>query len=130
MRVGLGTWVGQVFYSSFNSKSRGVAILIHHSLHFTLEKTMSNNDGRYVLISGYLYGEHVLIGCIYGRNMYEATFFPKLLSDIVSIHTPYVLLGGDFNCIYDPCVDQSPPRPTAISRKSLRLQELPRLRTV
>uniref|UniRef100_A0A3B5Q8L8 exodeoxyribonuclease III n=1 Tax=Xiphophorus maculatus TaxID=8083 RepID=A0A3B5Q8L8_XIPMA len=101
-------WVGQVFYSSHNSKSRGAAILIHHSLPFTLEKTM----------------KHILIGCIYGPNLYEATFFPKLLLDIASVHTPYIVLGGgDFNCIHDPCVDQSPPRSTTTSRKSLRLRE-------
>uniref|UniRef100_A0A3Q0QX31 exodeoxyribonuclease III n=1 Tax=Amphilophus citrinellus TaxID=61819 RepID=A0A3Q0QX31_AMPCI len=117
------TWVGQEFHSSYNSKSRGVAILIHRSLPFTLEKTMSDKDGRYVLISGYLYGEHILIGCIYGPNIYEATFLPKLLSDVASVHTPYIMLGGHFNCIPDPCVDQSPPRPTATSRKSLRLRE-------
>uniref|UniRef100_A0A3Q2ZLT7 exodeoxyribonuclease III n=1 Tax=Kryptolebias marmoratus TaxID=37003 RepID=A0A3Q2ZLT7_KRYMA len=116
-------WVGQVHYSSHNSKSRGVAILIHRSLPFTLEKTMSDNDGRYVLISGFLYGEHILIGCIYGPNIYEATFFPKLLSDIASVHTPYIVVGGDFNCIHDPNVDQAPPRSTSTSRKSLRLRE-------
>lgn len=116
-------WVGQVFYSSHNSKSRGVAILIHRSLPFTLEKTISDNDGRYVLISGYLYGEQILIGCIYGPNIYEATFLPKLLSDVTSVHTPYTVLGGDFNCIHDPCVDQSPPRLNSTSRKSLRLRE-------
>lgn len=31
-------WVGQVFYSSYNSKSRGVAILINKKLNFTIDK--------------------------------------------------------------------------------------------
>uniref|UniRef100_A0A3B5MBM6 exodeoxyribonuclease III n=1 Tax=Xiphophorus couchianus TaxID=32473 RepID=A0A3B5MBM6_9TELE len=90
-------WVGQVFYSSHNSKSRGAAILIHHSLPFTLEKTMSDNDGY---------------------------FLPKtFVGYCFSTHTVYCIGGGDFNCIHDPCVDQSPPRSTTTSRKSLRLRE-------
>jgi len=48
------SWVGQVYYSSYNTNSRGVAILIHRSLPFTLEKTIKDNDGRYILISAYL----------------------------------------------------------------------------
>lgn len=117
------TWVGQVFYSSYNSKSRGVAILIHRNTPFILEKTISDNDGRYVLISGYLYGEQILIGCIYGPNVYEASFLPKLLSDVTSINSSYIVLGGDFNCVFDPCIDQSPPKLSPTSRKSVRLQE-------
>lgn len=33
-------WVGQIYYSSFNSQSRGVAILIHKHLAFTLDKVI------------------------------------------------------------------------------------------
>lgn len=117
------SWVGQVFYSSYNTNSRGVAILIHHSLPFTLETTIKDNDGRYVLISGYLYGEQILIGCIYGPNSYDSAFFPKLLSEVSSVSTPYVVLGGDFNCVSDPSVDQSPSKSNPASRKSLRLKE-------
>ena len=31
-------WVGQVFYSSFNSKKHGVAIFVHKKLNFVLLK--------------------------------------------------------------------------------------------
>lgn len=117
------SWVGQVFYSSYNTNSRGVAILIHRCLPFTLEKTIKDNNGRYILISGYLYGEQILIGCIYGPNSYDSAFFSKLLSEVTSLSTPYVVLGGDFNCVPDPGLDQSPPKPGPIPRKSLRLNE-------
>lgn len=63
------SWVGQVFYSSYNSKSRGVAILLHRSLPFTLDKTMTDKEGRYVLVSGYLYGELVIFGCMSQMHM-------------------------------------------------------------
>lgn len=38
-------WVGQVFYSSFNSKKRGVAILVHKKLNFVLLKQIKMRKG-------------------------------------------------------------------------------------
>ncbi|XDV28526.1 hypothetical protein PO909_031812 [Leuciscus waleckii] len=116
------SWVGQVFYSSYNSKSRGVAILLHRSLPFTLDKTISDKEGRYVLLSGYLYGEHVVFGCIYAPTIYEASFIPQLISDLATFSSPYLLLGGDFNCTSDPNIDVSPPQSTR-SKKSIKTGE-------
>lgn len=47
-------WVGQIYYSSFNSKSRGVAILIHKHLTFTLDKVIQDTEGWYVVVTGLL----------------------------------------------------------------------------
>ncbi|XDV45285.1 hypothetical protein PO909_013405 [Leuciscus waleckii] len=116
------SWVGQVFYSSYNSKSRGVAILLHCSLPFTLDKTISDKEGRNVLLSGYLYGEHVVFGCIYAPTIYEASFIPQLISDLATFSSPYLLLGGDFNCTSDPNIDVSPPQSTR-SKKSIKTGE-------
>ena len=95
-------WVDQVFYSSYNSKSRGVAILLHRFLPFTLDKTTSDKEGHYVLLFGYLYGEHVIFGCIYSPTIYEASFIPQLISDLAKFSSPYLLLGGDFNYTPNP----------------------------
>lgn len=78
-------WVDQVFYSSFNSKSRGVAILLHKRLPFTLEKCYKDSEGRYVIISGLLYGEKLILGCIYSPNTFEASFYSKLIAVLSSI---------------------------------------------
>lgn len=115
-------WVGQVFYSSYKSNSRGVAILLHRNLPFTLDRTISDGEGRYILVAGHIYGEHVLLGSIYAPNIYDPAFFPKLLADISGFSTSYILIGGDFNCTPNPTIDQSPPRPSP-SRKSLKLAE-------
>uniref|UniRef100_A0A3B3BIE4 Endonuclease/exonuclease/phosphatase domain-containing protein n=1 Tax=Oryzias melastigma TaxID=30732 RepID=A0A3B3BIE4_ORYME len=117
-------WVGQVFYSSFNSKSRGVAILFHRSLPFTLEKVVKDSEGRYVLLSGCLYGEQVVLGCIYAPNVYEPSFLPQLISDLTSFSSQYIVLGGDFNCVLDSTVDMSPPRVTRLKKSEKMLEFL------
>lgn len=117
-------WVGQVFYSSFNSHSRGVAVLIHKKLPFTLEEVFKDDGGRYVIISGFLFGERILIGSIYGPNAFEPSFFSRLLAAASSRLAPFTVLGGDFNCVQDAGVDQSPSKSAFISKKTARLKEL------
>lgn len=117
-------WVGQVFYSSFNSHSRGVAILIHKKLPFTLEEVIKDEGGRYVIISGSLFGEQILIGSIYGPNTFEPSFFSRLLGAASPRLAPFTVFGGDFNCVQDASVDQSPSKSAFISKKTARLKEL------
>lgn len=48
-------WVGQMFHSNFHSKSRGTAILIHKDVPFSVSSSISDPNGRYVMVSGTLY---------------------------------------------------------------------------
>uniref|UniRef100_A0A3P9IZ02 Endonuclease/exonuclease/phosphatase domain-containing protein n=1 Tax=Oryzias latipes TaxID=8090 RepID=A0A3P9IZ02_ORYLA len=118
------SWVGQVFYSSFNSKSRGVAILLHRILPFTFEKELKDSQGRYILLSGHLYGEQVVFGCVYAPNVYDPSFLPQLISDLTSFSSSYVLLGGDFSCVLDPKADMSPPRSDRLKKSEKMLEFL------
>lgn len=52
-------WIGQVFHSNFNSKSRGTAIVIHKRIKFVPQNVISDPDGRYVIVSG-IYTKHLL----------------------------------------------------------------------
>lgn len=45
-------WLGLVYYSSFTSKSRGVAILVHKSLPLTEVEVKADTLGRYIMIKG------------------------------------------------------------------------------
>lgn len=83
------SWVGQVFYSSYNSKSRGVAILLHRSLPFTLDKTMTDKEGRYVLVSGYLYGELDIFGCMEMHNFCQT--WPHFLPHIYFLEVTLIV---------------------------------------
>lgn len=115
-------WVGQLYYSSFNSKSGGVAIHIHKHLAFTLDKVIRDTDGRFIIITGVLYGEIILIGSVYAPNTSDSSFYSKLLADISSVCPPYVILGRDFNCGMSSDMDYSPPK-TQPLQKWQKLQQ-------
>uniref|UniRef100_A0A3B5A4F9 Endonuclease/exonuclease/phosphatase domain-containing protein n=1 Tax=Stegastes partitus TaxID=144197 RepID=A0A3B5A4F9_9TELE len=102
------SWVGHVFYSSNSSSNHGVAILLHRILAFRMDKEIKDKEGCYVLISGHIFGEHVVIGCVYAPTVFEPSFLPGLLANISSLSCSLMVLGGDFNCVLDPSIDQSP----------------------
>ena len=55
----------QVYYSSYKSSKRGVAILIMPQIAFTLEKLISDKEGRYVMVVGKVDEEMVSFMNIY-----------------------------------------------------------------
>lgn len=68
--LGQREWASEVYYFSFSTSKRGVAILIIKNTLFSLDKYIKGKNGPYVLITGGLHGEHITIGCIYALNVY------------------------------------------------------------
>ncbi len=57
--------VGQLFFSSFSSSSRGVVILLRRTLPFQLLDCFKDKGSHYVIIKGLLHGEEIAIMNIY-----------------------------------------------------------------
>lgn len=100
-------WVSQVYHSSFQSKCRGVAILIHKKVHFVCTNVLTDPNGRYVVITGQLHGTPVVLANIYGPNWDNENFFQLLFSKLPNISSHLLILGGDFNCWLNPSLDRS-----------------------
>lgn len=87
-------WVGQIFFSSFKTNSRGVAILIHKHTPFELIEQISDTEGRYILVKGKIWDKELTLLNIYAPN----TDTPSFISDMISlfnIHcTTLGLMGG------------------------------------
>lgn len=90
-----------------------MVILINTNTPFILEKCAKQ---CYVLTTGFLYGEHIRIGCVYAPNVYQGEFYSKLLADISAMSSAVSVIAGDFNCVMDPEVDRSPPAGTTPSK--------------
>ncbi len=61
-------WVGQLYHSQFNTKARGTAILIHKNVQFTPKESISDPQGRFVIVTGSLFNIQVTLACIYAPN--------------------------------------------------------------
>uniref|UniRef100_A0A3Q3FF70 exodeoxyribonuclease III n=1 Tax=Labrus bergylta TaxID=56723 RepID=A0A3Q3FF70_9LABR len=106
----LREWVGQVHFSSYSTNKRGVIILLHRNLPFTVTASFQDTEGRIVLVKGVLFGEDVLLGNIYAPNAQDGAFFALLFSQLAEMDCPNMIIGGDFNCSLSPSLDRLPPQ--------------------
>lgn len=117
-------WVGQVYHSSFNSRSRGTAILMHKRVMFLMEQVISDPEGRFVIVSGVLFQKPVVLVNVYAPNWDSPTFIPMLFSKIPNLDTHHLIFGGDLNCIVDNNLDKSVYRPSTSSAMTRSLISL------
>lgn len=100
-------WVGEMFHSQFNYKSRGVAILIHKKIPFHVSKTILDPNGRYVIVVGKLFQLSLVLVNIYGPNFDDDIFFKKILSTIPNLDSHHLIMSGDYNLVLDSVLDRS-----------------------
>lgn len=97
-------WSGQIFFSSYSSHSRGVAIMINRRVPFVFESMVKDNYGRYIILKGYIASENVTIANVYAPNQDDPQFFHNFH---FKLFLPCTIIGGDFNLVLDSA-DRSP----------------------
>lgn len=113
-------WTG--VFSSFISRSRGVAVLIRKNIPLII--SVKDLKGRYVIIRGPFCQNNVMMN-VYFAPAHPTTFFTKIFLDLVPfLSNPTVIIGGDFNLILNPLSDRfphstAPPSPQAIMLHAL-----------
>ena len=90
-----------VFFSSFTSQARGVAILLHKNVPFQVISVIKDPFGRFVTAQGLLHLEPITLVNVYGPNT-DPQFFKKLFFTLSDLH-----MGGDVNLVLDPILDRS-----------------------
>lgn len=116
-------WVGQIFHSSFNTKARGTAIIIHKKIQFTSSGFISDPQGRFVLVSGKLFHTQVILVNIYAPNWDDVGFVQRVVCQLPDLNTHLLILGGDFNCVMDLNLDRSKPKAQTPSKMACRFAE-------
>lgn len=66
----------QSFYTTFTSKTKGVAIFIHHSFPLDFQQVYKDQDSRYIIIKGMLSGRELTIANVYAPNDSQTTTIP------------------------------------------------------
>lgn len=111
-------WVGQIYHSSFNSKARGVAILVHKNVPLSVTNVISDPNGRFIIVSGKISGNGIVLVNVYGPNWDNEDFFKKLFFSLPDLNGSQLIIGGDFNCCLDPLLDRSSNKPHHLSKSS------------
>ena len=103
-------WNGDIFYNHGKSDSCGVAMLVSPSLDFDVSVLFNDNCGR-LLITKIECNDQVFQVC----NIYAPTrdkvkdqqkFLKQLHETISNLDCVNLILGGDFNTVFDPNMDK------------------------
>ena len=58
----------QIYSASYNSKKRGVSIIINKEVPLIHKNTIADPEGRYIIINGLINNNNIIIASIHGPN--------------------------------------------------------------
>lgn len=119
-------WISQIYQSTFSSKARGVAILIliRRNVPFEHISTISDPNGRYLIVTGHILSRHFTFLNVYAPNFDDPGFFRKDFNLIPDLSTTHLIAGGDYNTVLDCFTDRLSTRPTSPSNSTTTLNNL------
>lgn len=112
-----------MFHSTFNSKAKGVAILINKIVQFSASEVKMDKNETYLIIVGSLYNVPVLLVNVYVPNVDCTGFINILLSNLPFLDTRLLAQGSDLNCVIDPLLDRLNPLTLTQSAMSKSVSE-------
>lgn len=118
------SWAGHIFQSTFSSKARGVSIIIRKNIPFQHIKTISDDSGRFLIVTGQLYSIHITLVNVYGPNVDDAGFFCKIFDKLPGLSNTNLIIAADFNVILDWHLDRSSKKQSSPSNASVTLNSL------
>lgn len=82
-------------FSSFETNSRGVAILVHKNVPFELTGSISDIEGRYILLNGKIWGKHITLLNVYAPNSDTPTFIYDMVTLLNIQCSSLGVMGGN-----------------------------------
>ena len=88
-----------MFFSHGRSHSKGVMILINPSLDLKVEKCISDQRGRFIILKLLRDNNPLFLVNVYAPNdANNVNFFTKLNHQLQEFAVESIIIGGDFNC--------------------------------
>ena len=98
-------WGYECFFASFNSQSRGVAILMNNIFDFKVKDVISDTHGNYIILNIRTAEEDITLVNIYGPNRDSPEFYSTIQSKIQQFQHPKLIIAGDWNLVLNPYLD-------------------------
>lgn len=97
----------KIYSATYNSKQRGVSILVNNNLLFTQQSITNDPDGRFLIMNVSINNTPFTLVNVYGPNNDDPLFFHTLFATLQD--KANILLAGDFNTVINPSLDRSNP---------------------
>ena len=106
-------WGGKVVASHGTTHSKGVMVLFKPNLNVTINETLADKNGRYILAETAIDETNIVFVNIYAPNdpSQQILFLRDLSSSVLSSYAnENLVLGGNFNCVMN-AMDKKGGRP-------------------
>uniref|UniRef100_A0A3Q4M5S7 exodeoxyribonuclease III n=1 Tax=Neolamprologus brichardi TaxID=32507 RepID=A0A3Q4M5S7_NEOBR len=74
---------------------------------FIFKTQICDPGGRFILVTGTVNSTPVVLLNIYAPNFDNPDFFSKIFNLVSQYNDHNIIIGGDFNCYFDPLLDRS-----------------------
>ena len=98
-------WGYKCYFASYNSTSRGVAILFNNNFEFSVQKIYKDSAGNYVFTVVKIMDKDFLIISLYGPNRDNPEFYIELEERINETGSENIVIGGDWNLVLNFTLD-------------------------
>ena len=98
-------WGYESFFASYNTQSRGVAILFNNTFDFKAKVIDSDPQGNFIILNLKTFEEEFTLINIYGPNRDNPDFYLKVKQKIIDLNLTNIIWGGDWNLVLNPNLD-------------------------
>jgi len=104
-------WESVIIYSHGESNARGVCVCFRKELKYEVKNVCKDKDGRILVLDLNIDNYNFTLANVYAPNKDIPEFFDKLFELISEFNNENVIIGGDFNLVFDINLDKKGGRP-------------------
>ena len=99
-------WGGDILFSHGSNAARGAAILFDKDLPIHIHSSLTDNEGRYIVLDMEINGLRLTLCNIYAPNEDRPEFFVNVIHHIESLTNDNRIISGDLNLVLDIEMDK------------------------
>ena len=100
-KIILSQWGYKGIFNSYQSNSRGVAILFRNNFEFQLKNTVIDNEGNFIIAEIIIEKKLFTLINVYGPNEDRPHFYCNLFKKLETLSNENIIMAGDFNLVMD-----------------------------
>ena len=98
-------WGYSVYFNSFRSNSRGVAIFFRNNFEFKVCNTFKDQSGNVLIIDIEIENRRITLVNLYGPNIDDPAFYERLEKNVNRFGNNNIIMVGDWNLLLNPDMD-------------------------
>lgn len=99
-------WGGDIIFNHGTSSARGTCILFDRDVSKKILKTVTDKEGRYIILDIEINGLRLTMGNIYGPNEDSPEFYLDVIEQIETMANDNRIIGGDYNLVLNLDLDK------------------------